>query len=277
MTKPLADQTPAEIDTELARIGGTVQRLQAQKYAAYKNARYYAQQGRMKAADRFDAQVADLEAQIVEAQAEAAPFEAEFVRRGGWLRYFLVTNANGHVHRGMNCTTCFSSTQYAWLIDLADCDEDEMVRAYGEKACTVCFPDAPANPHFHGPGSRDREAIDARQAEKAARQAAKDAKAITALDGSPLRVPYYESTEVVKTKIDARTRLSGAVYSLAMYGSDHPARFAAIVEVLVPVLKANGFDTAKVMDRALKRARKSAVNPDYWFFADAERAVAAAK
>lgn len=273
MTKPLADQTPAEIDTELARIGGIVQRLQAQKNAARKNVFYYAQQGRMKASDRFKGQVEDIEAQIITAQAEGAPFEAEFVRRGGWLRYFLVTNASGHVHRGMDCQTCFASTQYAWLIDLADCNEDEMVRAYGEKACTVCFPDAPANPHFNGPGSRNREAINARQAEKAARQAAKDAKAITALDGSPLLVPYYERTEVVSTKIDARNRLSGAVYNLALYGFDHPARFAEIIETLVPVLKANGFDTAKVMAAALKRARKDAINSDYWFFADVEQAV----
>lgn len=242
MTKPLADQTPAEIDTELARIGGTVQRLQAQKNVARKNARFYAHQGRMKAADRYEAQIADIEAQIVTAQAEAAPYEAEYEVRGGWLRYFLVTNANGHVHRGMNCSTCFASTQYAWLIDLADCDERKMVEEYGEKACTVCFPDAPANPHFHGPGRRDRAEIAAREAVIAARQAAKNAKAITALDGSPLRVPYYESTEVVSTKIDARNRLSDAVYNLALYGSDHPARFAAIIEVLVPVLQANGFD-----------------------------------
>lgn len=93
-----------------------------------------------------------------------------------WNRYFLVTNANGHVHRGTNCSTCWATTEYAWLPELADCDEDEMIAEFGEKACTVCFPDAPANPHFSSPGRRDREALDARAAEKAARQAVKDAK-----------------------------------------------------------------------------------------------------
>jgi len=44
--------------------------------------------------------------------------------------------------------------------------------------------------------------------------------------------------------------------------------------VLVPVLKANGFDTAKVMGAALKRARQDATgNESYWFFADVEQAV----
>jgi hypothetical protein len=95
-----------------------------------------------------------------------------------WNRYFLVTNANGHVHRGMNCSTCFATTQYRWLVELADCDEAEMIADYGEKACTVCFPDAPANPQFHGPGRLDREAIDARAAEKAAREARKAAKTL---------------------------------------------------------------------------------------------------
>jgi hypothetical protein len=91
-----------------------------------------------------------------------------------WNRYFLVTNSNGHVHRGTNCSTCFATTEYAWLIELADCDEDAMIDEFGEKACTVCFPDAPANPKFNGPGRRDREAQDARAAEKAEREAAKN-------------------------------------------------------------------------------------------------------
>jgi hypothetical protein len=93
-----------------------------------------------------------------------------------WNRYFLVTSSDGHVHRGMNCATCFATTEYGWLPELADCDEDAMIAEFGEKACTVCFPDAPANPAFHAPGSRDREAIEARAAEKAQREAAKFAK-----------------------------------------------------------------------------------------------------
>lgn len=97
-----------------------------------------------------------------------------------WNRYFLVTNSNGHVHRNMGCSTCFPTTEYRWLVELADCDEDAMITEFGEKACTVCFPDAPANPHFNGPGRRDREALAARQAEKDARQAVKNAKRLAA-------------------------------------------------------------------------------------------------
>jgi hypothetical protein len=87
----------------------------------------------------YDEYVAEM-ARIKDAE---APLTAEYVRRGGWQRYFLVTSSDGHVHRGMNCSTCRWETVYAWLIDLADCDEAKMVAEYGEKACTVCFPDAP--------------------------------------------------------------------------------------------------------------------------------------
>ena len=48
----------------------------------------------------------------------------------------------------MDCTTCFPTTQYGWLVNLADCDEDAMIEEWGEMACTVCFPTAPTNPNY---------------------------------------------------------------------------------------------------------------------------------
>lgn len=92
--------------------------------------------------DRWDAATSELAAIFIQEQ----PYTAEFERRGGWRRYFLVTNPGGHVHRGMQCSTCYATTAYRWLIDLADCDETAMVEQYGETACTVCFPDAPTMP-----------------------------------------------------------------------------------------------------------------------------------
>lgn len=100
---------------------------------------------------------------------------------GAWLwnRYFLVTNAGGHVHRDMSCSTCFPTTEYAWLPELSGCDEAEMITEFGEKACTVCFPGAPASPAYHAPGRRDRAAQEVRQAEKDARAAEKAARSLT--------------------------------------------------------------------------------------------------
>jgi len=83
------------------------------------------------------------------ARVEAEPFEAEFKARGGWRRYFLVvSSANGHVHRERNCSTCNYRTLYSWIVDLADCNERAMVEAYGVRACTTCFPDAPTDPNY---------------------------------------------------------------------------------------------------------------------------------
>ena len=97
-----------------------------------------------------------------------------------WNRYFLVTNNNGHVHRGMGCSTCFADTEYAWLVELTDCDEDAMIDEFGEKACTVCFPDLRTHPKIKAPGRRDREAQAARQAERDERANAKAAKRLAA-------------------------------------------------------------------------------------------------
>lgn len=104
------------------------------------------------------------EADLAALRDAARPYEAEYARRP-WLRYFLVRNHGGHVHRGMDCSTCYPTTEYGWLVDLADCDENAMVEEYGTMACTICFPDAPTLPAW----KRHEETDAAREAEKAAK------------------------------------------------------------------------------------------------------------
>lgn len=183
-TKAITEMTPVEIDTVLAANWGEVAKLRG--YLA--STETYIK--RAEAGDRF--YVRDLEknldraagykAEIAALEAEVKPFTAEFTARGGWNRYFLVTNTNGHVHRGMNCSTCFADTSYSWVIDLADCNEAEMVAEYGEMACTICFPSAPTMKGFgDGTSTYARRTADekaARAAEKDARNAAKAAKTL---------------------------------------------------------------------------------------------------
>jgi hypothetical protein len=194
--------------------------------------------------------------QLRQVIAAAAPYQVEYSRRP-WNRYFLVDNTNGHVHRGMDCTTCFMSTRYSWLVDLADCDEDAMIEEWGEMACTVCFPSAPTNPNYNRPSRRDREAQAAREAEKAAKDAVKAEKAITDVDGSPLQVGYG----VIKTKIAARNELSSAFQSLVCYGTDHPSDYVAQIRKLVAALDAAGVDWHKVPGNAIKKAVKDSTVP----------------
>jgi len=75
-------------------------------------------------------------------QAEAAPLEALY-NAEQWNRFFLVTNANGHIHRSMQCSTCRWDTRFAWLPELSGLTEKDAVEAYGPKLCSVCFPSAP--------------------------------------------------------------------------------------------------------------------------------------
>lgn len=157
-------------------------------------------------ARRADARITELTAELKALVEQAAPYADEYSRRP-WKRYFLVTNQNGHVHRGMHCSTCFPTTTYGWLVELADCDERAMVAEYGEQACTVCFPDAPTFKGF-GDGTsavarRTAAEKAERAAEKAERARVKAEKAITDVDGGTLRL---RRGEPIATLVSARNR-----------------------------------------------------------------------
>jgi hypothetical protein len=61
-----------------------------------------------------------------------------------WTRAFLVINNNGHVHSSLDCSTCFPTTRYQWLIQYSNDDEKTIVEDAGQDACTICYPSAPA-------------------------------------------------------------------------------------------------------------------------------------
>jgi hypothetical protein len=61
-----------------------------------------------------------------------------------WTRAFLVINSNGHVHSSLDCSTCFPTTRYTWLIQYSNDDEATIVDDAGQDACTICYPSAPA-------------------------------------------------------------------------------------------------------------------------------------
>lgn len=109
-----------------------------------------------------------------------------------WTRAFLVTD--GHVHSSMECSTCFPTTEFSWLVQFADHNEAEIVEAAGERACTVCYPTAPtlrefqlASPLFTEEEEARNKAREERKDAKAARQAKKVAAGLTP-DGSEFTV-----------------------------------------------------------------------------------------
>lgn len=124
------------------------------------------------------------------ANAAIEPYEAEFTRRGGWERAFLVlTNGRGHVHTTMSCSTCYPTTRYAWMPELSGQDRQTIIDGIREDACTVCYPGAPTGPRtvFTAEERAERAAA---KAERDAKAAKKAATGITHADGTELRSEY---------------------------------------------------------------------------------------
>jgi hypothetical protein len=121
--------------------------------------------------------------------AETAPYDAEFDRRGGWTRAWKVLNSNGHIHRSMDCGTCYPTTEFGWLPQVSGSTEDEIVTLAGEGACTICYPSAPCigpNTLYTATEVADREA---KAAEREVKRAAKAAKSLS-IDGSVVEVRW---------------------------------------------------------------------------------------
>jgi len=228
----LTTQTPVRIDEQLAA-------LYEQRFVAFSRAdSARARADRIQSAidrgsalpyqmERYRQDLEKLEREAAEQDLEAArlrglmrPFEAEFTRRGGWTRAFLVTG--GHLHRSTNCSTCNRegrATRFAWMTDYSGANEDEIVEAAGNRACTTCYPTAPVEvlgrpskllTPDEEEAAREREARDAERARKAAEKAA---KAITNPDGTDLREPGSYG-QVVRTLVTAERELTTALVLL---------------------------------------------------------------
>lgn len=170
-----------------------------------------------------------------------AKLENEFGRRDGWSRAYLVTD--GHVHSSMNCSSCNRGefpTRFSWMIDYSGKSMAEIVEAAGERACTICYPDAPVARRDKGENvtvprsvmltSEEIERAEAREAE-AKRRAEKKAKAalnaITQPDGTPLRDEMgrdgKQKGSVVKTLRTARSELKRECWHAYAWGDDDGA------------------------------------------------------
>lgn len=199
--------TPSEIDEELARLD--VERAKAQNALDGLRARVERLVGwtMTEEALAFRPRIEQARQSIAECDEAARPLDAEFERRGGWTRAWLVLNTGGHVHRTMACRTCFPSTRFAWLTQLSGHDETEIVDLAGKAACTECYPSAPVDVRNRPSRIKTPEQL-AREEEKAERAKAKATKAITAPDGTPLRTKKYGQ---IDTEFTARRNYADAL------------------------------------------------------------------
>ncbi|TCO49661.1 hypothetical protein [Actinocrispum wychmicini] len=199
--------TPSEIDEELARLD--IEHTKAQKtlLGLRKRRRTWLDDGQTASAAELEPRIEQASQAIAECEAAAQPLNAEFERRGGWTRAWLVLNTGGHVHRTTACRTCFATTQFAWLTQLSGHDETKIVDLAGKAACTECYPSAPVELRNRPSRIKTPEQL-ARELEKAERAKAKAAKAITAPDGTPLRTKGYGQ---IDTEFTARRSYADAV------------------------------------------------------------------
>ncbi|BDZ52330.1 hypothetical protein GCM10025867_51380 (plasmid) [Frondihabitans sucicola] len=262
--KPLTEQTPAEIDRQLSAI--YVKRTVLGSLIANEGRRIEIAEDSIAAdeiagrterigadLDRiagFRATLADLELQRAVLGIDEEPLEAEFTRRGGWTRAFIVNG--GHVHSSRSCTSCFPTTRFTWLTNLSDRPEAEIVQGAGERACTICYPTAPVDV------LRQASVVfsDEERAEHEAR--ARRHAAAAALDGKkPDNKLTHPRGEVVvdrwgrpaKTEKDAVSAAISAIYDgfylpiayaswkrPAYVGSDEEARNKEIIRIAIQAL-----------------------------------------
>ena len=217
--RPYANHSPAEIDVPLAAIYEKLNTLDMREYSLrdaiatekrYRDRIIESQgedslraKGHNDTIARYEVQIEKIQDDIEELKEEARPYEREFSIRGGWNRYFEVTNSNGHIHTSMQCSTCYPTTSYYWHADRSGMSHDDLVEQAGESACTVCFPNAPVEAlqrpkTLETPDNKaKREAREERERKAAERAAKAAATGISLPDGSPLRdsMKYVVKTE----------------------------------------------------------------------------------
>lgn len=257
----LRNMTPPEVDELFAAVWDRRYELLMDVYAAWNDVHYAVGDRRISAqtwrlrhteaqekaagtekgrkaldsVNRAKGAVAELDGTVL------AKLENEFGRRGGWSRAYLVTD--GHVHSSMNCSSCNRGefpTRFSWMIDYSGKSMAEIVEAAGERACTLCYPDAPVARRDKGENvtvpqsvmltSEEIERAEAREAE-AKRRAEKKAKAalnaITQPDGTPLRDGMgrdgKQKGSVVRTVRTARSELKRECWHAYAWGDNDGA------------------------------------------------------
>ena len=133
-----------QVDTELAALHNKRYAI-IEKIESYKDVlKWYEKRGE-------ERHIAEYQERIAKALQELEPVKIRIYELNSvydqdpWTRAFLVTNSNGHVHKDMNCNTCFATTRYQWLVQYSNDDEKTIVEDAGQDACTVCYPSAPAD------------------------------------------------------------------------------------------------------------------------------------
>lgn len=264
----ISTATPAQIDTEIARLNGVMQRAQsrmeqaADTIARIDKAADYERSYPWNSQAKYDEAVAERDAakvSYVDALNSARPLTEEFTRRGGWTRFYLVTNTGGHVHWTTACNTCFPTTEFAWLTEYSGMSNADFAEEAGAKACTVCFPDAPVEVYSRATRIKYESAeAKARREEREAKAAAKAAAEVV-VEGF-IEYSGHPRTKRFKTVRAVTNKIADHLGSLCWYGTGHPSatEWLANIDAMRKALDAKGaeYDYDKALTNARKRVTK---------------------
>lgn len=269
--------TPVEIDTELARIGGEM----ARQYQVIDRAqRIIDMEYKHPAPDgsvnqrRIDQcqQLTDTAGvELARLMIERSPLEAEFGRRGGWTRYFLVDSetGNGHVHFDDSTRRCsrVPATRHYWLVDQSGRPAVEVVADAGERACTVCFSWAPVETlmrptMFYTPAEQEKQAA---RAERARKAEVKRAKLITTPEGDPLMIGGRYGERITSVVGAERAVVDIRVWAKVCRRDLTAAEFSDIERVLKALAAERGTDVeterAALEDKYVAKCKREGVTP----------------
>lgn len=212
--------TPVEIDTQLNELLNKVAVLET-RFANVETLLDYLLKQTVLNHDEIDKaenRITSIKSQLLDLDDLMRPYNQEFNRRP-WTRAWLVTNSNGHVHNNRNCRTCFHTTQFYWLTQYSGASDVKIVTDAGEKACTVCFPDAPVDLLRRKSSIETKEQVERREL-RAAKAAERAVKEITNPDGTRLRVMLDGYPETFKTERSAEIKLIDLIVSHKLHGWD---------------------------------------------------------
>lgn len=295
LEEKLKTETPVSIDTTRAELyykemGATVNIQNAKaKIAEYekilrKESEKVDSPRSQYTIDFYNKEIAKLE-KIVEENSlllkkvkeEKKPYDAEFIRRGGWSQAFLVSNGNGHVHKNMECSSCYPTTQYYWMTGYSGGSEKDIVEDAGYRACTICYPSAPVetNPNLRPTKMFTPDEIEKQKAREA-RETARNAKAAKKEagyllpDGKELRFRVwnkgnrYSDFETFKTEREASSwatnhlaeRLNEKDIPLAEHLIEsYQLRDEGVKEIVKAIAQKHGKTEAEVLAEFNKKAQ----------------------
>lgn len=299
-TKPLAEQSPSEIDVQLAALyeqeakalsqlsaaGIGIHRVVGDRQRGYSRDAQWGltfAEALTKAEEMVEAEPVTYKNREAEraieslgrarkalaaVRAEAKPLNEEFSRRGGWTRAFLAKSANGHVHNGMDCSTCNKmgkSTSFGWFPEYSGRPESEIVEDAGERACTTCYPTAPVSVLSRPTKffSEDEVAAAKAREERAVKRAAAEVEKVV-VEGITEGSTRYAQSKTFKTLRAATQFATSSRAKVISWGGNHPSvplweADADKVEAAIAAKTGRDVDevSAEIKAKALKSAKRN--------------------